>query len=146
MITKNNIMKTYSLFAALMLLLIFTVNASDAPKNKSAKLPMLWDFGSKKCFACKKMAPFLEKMEGEYKGEMVVKFTDVWMPENVQVAKEHEIKSIPTQIFFNETGTELWRHVGYISEEDILAKWKELGYNFNKTVDNAEISKQESVK
>jgi thioredoxin 1 len=37
------------------------------------------------------------------------------------------MRSIPTQIFFDATGKELWRHVGFISKEDILGKWKELG-------------------
>lgn len=108
------------------------------------KLPVLWDFGAKKCRACKMMAPILEKMKVEYKGKLIVRFTDVWIRENVQLAKEHGIKSIPTQIFLNENGKELWRHTGYISEEDILAKWKSLGYNFSKTKINNEVSKQNS--
>ena len=40
-------------------------------------------------------------------------------------------RSIPTQIFFNELGEELFRHVGFISEDDILAKWAEFGYVFS---------------
>jgi thioredoxin 1 len=34
---------------------------------------------------------------------------------------------IPTQIFFDAEGKELFRHVGFFAKEDILAKWKELG-------------------
>jgi thioredoxin 1 len=34
---------------------------------------------------------------------------------------------IPTQIFYNAEGKELFRHVGFFGKEDILAKWKELG-------------------
>ena len=34
---------------------------------------------------------------------------------------------IPTQIFFDASGKELFRHVGFYGKEDILGKWKELG-------------------
>jgi thioredoxin 1 len=34
---------------------------------------------------------------------------------------------IPTQIFYDAGGTELFRHTGFFGKEDILGKWKELG-------------------
>jgi hypothetical protein len=34
---------------------------------------------------------------------------------------------IPTQIFYDASGKERFRHEGFISKEDILSKWKELG-------------------
>jgi thioredoxin 1 len=34
---------------------------------------------------------------------------------------------IPTQIFYDATGTERFRHEGFIAKKDILAKWRELG-------------------
>jgi thioredoxin 1 len=37
---------------------------------------------------------------------------------------------IPTQIFFDAEGRELFRHTGFLAKEDILAKWKELGVPF----------------
>jgi thioredoxin 1 len=108
-----------------------TINASNKSLKDSDKLPMLWDFGAKKCIPCKKMAPILDQLAEKYKGRFTVKFTDVWMSENVQEAKKYVINSIPTQIFFNKNGKELWRHVGFISEESILLKWKSLGYDFS---------------
>lgn len=97
-----------------------------------AKLPKLLDLGSKKCIPCKMMAPVLEKLEKEYAGIMEVEFIDVWLKENVETGKKFEIEAIPTQIFFNAEGKELTRNTGYISEDDIMKKWKELGYDFEK--------------
>ena len=34
---------------------------------------------------------------------------------------------IPTQIFYDASGKELFRHTGFFGKEDILGKWKELG-------------------
>jgi thioredoxin 1 len=47
---------------------------------------------------------------------------------------------IPTQIFFDADGKELFRHEGFFSKEDILAKWKEFGVG----IENAQRSTSNS--
>jgi thioredoxin 1 len=47
--------------------------------------------------------------------------------EKEDVAKQYKILMIPTQIFFDAQGNELFRHEGFIPKEDILKKWAELG-------------------
>ena len=94
-----------------------------APVN--AKLPKLLDLGATKCIPCKMMAPVLENLKNEYAGRMIVEFIDVW--ENREAAKQYNIEAIPTQIFFDAEGKELFRHQGFFGKEDILGKWKELG-------------------
>ncbi len=101
-------------------------------KAKTVKLPTIIELGSKKCIQCKKMLPIIENLTEEYKGVLSVKFIDVWIQENVAIAQKFKIESIPTQIFLDKNGKELWRHEGYISKEDILTKWKELGYDLEK--------------
>ncbi len=117
-------------------LLSFTACGRDAGAGKdeptakpaaAGKLPKLLDLGAHKCIPCQKMAPILEELTKEYKGIFDVEFIDVWQPENKEKAKAHGVQSIPTQIFFDAAGKELWRHEGFISKEDILNKWKELG-------------------
>ncbi|MCF7975368.1 MAG: thioredoxin fold domain-containing protein [Phycisphaerae bacterium] len=94
-------------------------------------IPRLLDLGATECIPCKMMAPILENLKEEYKGQFQVDFIDVW--KNPKEAPKYGIKTIPTQIFFDTKGKELWRHVGFISREDILGKWKELGYEFKTT-------------
>ncbi|MFA7230693.1 MAG: thioredoxin family protein [Victivallaceae bacterium] len=108
------------------------VDNATADKTVKAKLPKLLDLGSKKCVPCKMMAPILEKLEKEYTGILRIEFIDVWVKENVEIAERYKISAIPTQIFFDAEGKELWRHTGYLSEEDILKQWKTLGYDFEK--------------
>ncbi len=93
------------------------------------KLPKLLDLGATRCIPCKKMAPILEELKKEYTGQMEVEFIDVW--QNPDAAKKHGIQLIPTQIFFDASGKELFRHEGFFGKEDILAKWKELGVRLN---------------
>lgn len=95
---------------------------SGAPR---AALPRLVDLGAGKCIPCKKMAPILEDLKKEYAGRMNVEFIDVW--KNPDAGKAYGIEVIPTQIFYDASGKELSRHIGFFGKEDILAKWKELG-------------------
>jgi len=93
-----------------------------------AGIPRLLDLGAKSCIPCKMMEPILEELRKEFEGRMTVEFIDV--SRNGQAAREHGIRVIPTQIFFDASGKELFRHEGFMSKEDILAKWKELGVEF----------------
>lgn len=94
-------------------------------KNSPARIPKLLDLGASKCIPCKMMVPVLEELSKEYRGKLRVEFVDVW--ENPEVAQKLNIRGIPTQIFYDADGKELWRHEGYISKEDIIAKFAELG-------------------
>jgi thioredoxin 1 len=97
-----------------------------AVEGKSTKgLPRLVDLGADKCIPCKMMAPILEQLKSEYEGTLIVDFIDVW--KNPDEGPKYNIKLIPTQIFYDASGKERFRHEGFISKEDILAKWKELG-------------------
>jgi len=99
---------------------------------KEVKLPRLLELGSKSCRPCQEMEPILTKLTKEYAGVLEISFIDVWLKENEAVGKKYKINSIPVQIFFDAEGKELWRHTGFFSEEDILKKWKELGYDLKK--------------
>ncbi len=107
---------------------------TNAPSHPSAKaatapLPKLLDLGATKCIPCKMMAPILEQLKKDFAGRLQVEFIDVW--QNPDAAKQYKIEVIPTQIFYDATGKELSRHIGFISREDILAKWKQLGVDVN---------------
>jgi len=100
----------------------------DSSQQTNKPVPRLVDLGASKCIPCKMMAPILEELKEEYIGRMKVEFIDVW--ENPDEAKKYSVKIIPTQIFYDTAGKELFRHEGFFSREDILGKWKELGHDF----------------
>lgn len=83
------------------------------------------DIGAKKCIPCKMMAPILDKLEVEFRGRAAIRFIDVW--ENPGAAKPFAIGLIPTQIFYDAKGKEVFRHEGFMSEGNIKAKLAELG-------------------
>ncbi len=99
--------------------------------ERSETLPRLVDLGADKCIPCKMMAPILEELKKEYAGVFSVEFIDVW--KNPDAGKKYGIRIIPTQIFFDASGKELFRHEGFFSKEDILAKWRQFGAELTKT-------------
>jgi thioredoxin 1 len=112
-----------------MLASIVTTNIPATPPEKQP-LPKLVDLGANKCIPCKAMAPILEELKKEYAGKLEVEFIDVW--KDPDAGKPYGIQMIPTQIFFDVTGKELFRHTGFFGKDDILAKWKELGVDLKK--------------
>ncbi|PAW78073.1 MAG: hypothetical protein B9S32_09305 [Verrucomicrobia bacterium Tous-C9LFEB] len=93
--------------------------------QRTEGLPRLVDLGAGKCIPCKMMAPILESLKTEYAGRMNVEFIDVWI--NPDAGKQYGIQIIPTQIFYDAKGKELFRHEGFYAKGDILKKWKEMG-------------------
>lgn len=83
------------------------------------------DLGAKSCIPCKMMTPILEKLEKSYKGRADIIFIDV--RENQSQGERFRIQFIPTQIFFDKTGQEVYRHVGFMNESDIVAQLKKIG-------------------
>lgn len=83
------------------------------------------DLGAKSCIPCKMMAPILAKLEKEYDGKASIVFIDVW--KNKDQARRFKIRAIPTQIFFDKEGKEVFRHIGFMSEKAIVTQLKIMG-------------------
>jgi thioredoxin 1 len=111
------------------------VARQQAPaKNQPAQLvgkglPALIDIGAGTCIPCKMMAPILEELKKELEGKIIVQFID--LNKYPGAASEYRISLMPTQIFYDASDKELFRHEGFFSKEDILAKWKELGVDLS---------------
>jgi thioredoxin 1 len=109
-----------------------TVAAAYSPEQLTGQgHPTLIELGSDTCIPCKRMAPILAELKTEYAGIMDVHFLDVH--KNPEVADLYSIQVIPTQIFYDASGKERFRHRGYFAKEDILAKWQELGVDLAPT-------------
>ena len=96
------------------------------PPPKPKTLPRMWDYGSDNCLPCIEMAKFLNPMIAEYKDKVDIRIINVYQDrERTQQAR---IQVIPTQIFYDPDGKELFRHVGLYPRDSIVAKFKEYGW------------------
>jgi thioredoxin 1 len=69
----------------------------------------------------------MRELEKEYADRAAIIFIDVW--ENQDVPEQFNIDTIPTQIFYDASGKEQYRHVGFLDKASIVAKLAELGVN-----------------
>jgi len=99
-------------------------------KVPAKSLPLLIDIGAKQCIPCKMMAPILEELQRDYSESVKVEFIDVWV--NRSAGQKYGIRAIPTQIFYDASGKELYRHMGFMSKEQIIRVFKELGIEIKK--------------
>jgi thioredoxin 1 len=103
--------------------------SNDASTASGPAVPRLVDLGADKCIPCKLMVPVLKELKKEYAGKLAVEFIDVW--KDPAAGKGYGIEVIPTQIFYDASGKELFRHVGFFGKADILGKWAELGVDLS---------------
>lgn len=77
---------------------------------------VLIDFNAKWCAPCKKMAPYLDKMQKEMADKVVIIRLDA--DENKTLINELKIDELPTLLLYENKQVK-WKHSGFISEEDL---------------------------
>lgn len=77
---------------------------------------VLIDFNAKWCAPCKKMNPYILKFQQEMKDR--IKIVQLDADENKTIVEQLKLDGLPTLIIY-ENGKEVWRNVGFISEEDL---------------------------
>lgn len=77
---------------------------------------VLIDFYAEWCAPCKKMSPYLLKMQKDLADKVVIIRLNA--DENPTLVKEMKILELPTLILY-ENKTIKWKNSGYISEEDL---------------------------
>lgn len=93
--------------------------------DRSVRLPKLIDLGSKHCIPCKKMAPILDSLTIIYQGKAEIIFIDI--KKDKQAARDYSITMIPTQVFIDIEGNEVYRHIGFFPADSITARFEAMG-------------------
>jgi len=96
-----------------------------AEEKAGSGLPVLLELGSHKCPPCRQMTPILNELRTEYARKFEIRYIDVW--KDRAAGAKYGVSAIPTQIFFDSKGREIFRHVGFYPKNDILATWKKIG-------------------
>lgn len=120
----------YVLAALMILCLIYSTSIATESKKDYSQFPekgmiTMIDLGAKKCIPCKMMAPILVKLEKAYEGKANIVFIDV--RKHQDQAKRFGIRAIPTQIFFDKSGKEVFRHLGFYDEQSIVSQLTKMG-------------------
>jgi thiol-disulfide isomerase/thioredoxin len=68
------------------------------------------ELGADRCIPCKKMQPIMKEIAAAFPDRVQVIFYDVW--KDPAPAEKYRIQLIPTQVFLDQKGKEIARHVG----------------------------------
>ena len=116
-------------FVALIMILvgIFLHHWSDGkPKSTTAihikaiegnGLPTLVEFGMNSCASCKAMHRVLDELRNTHGQGM--RIIQINVLEQSELARQWQVKAIPTQILLDGDGNEHYRHVGFMSTQAI---------------------------
>ncbi len=91
---------------------------SNVHNVTTAKITFI-ELGSVKCVPCRQMQPVMKAIEEKFAGQVKVIFYDVWQKDQNHFAYDYHINLIPTQVFLNAQGKEIFRHEGFFPEEKI---------------------------
>lgn len=83
------------------------------------------ELGADRCIPCKKMQPIMKEIAAAFPDRVQVIFYDVW--KDSAPAEKYGIQLIPTQVFVDQKGREIARHVGLFPKEEILELLKKHG-------------------
>ena len=82
-------------------------------------------FSAASCCGPDKMLPVLDSLKSQYARNLNIMYLEA-RKEQILAAR-HNVYSIPTQIFFDKTGKETFRHTGFLSKDEIAKKLAEMG-------------------
>ena len=101
--------------------------AKDNPldKARTSGKPTLAVFSAKSCCGPDKMLPVIDAVKEKCDGKINIVYIE---PRQEQIlSARYRIRSIPSQIFYDASGKEIFRHNGFFSDKDIFAKLSDIG-------------------
>lgn len=110
---------------------VWTTQQADRMKGnpvdraRASDKPVLVDFGADWCAVCRQLKPVIAAVEEKYGDQAAIVNIDV--DEHQFLANRYGVSGIPLLIFFDKDGKEVFRHTGFMSEELIVERLKELG-------------------
>ena len=85
------------------------------------------DFGESGCFGCWMQAPIIEKIEKKYRDSDQVAIVFINITTHVGQVAKYQIEELPTQIFYDKDGKEVYRHKGFMFESSIVSRLTKMG-------------------
>ena len=82
--------------------------------------PTVVEFGSDSCASCRQMKIVMDAVAQRVQGRGHILVMDVIRDASLQ--QPYRIQMIPTQVFFDAQGREVWRHMGPLSEAQVMAR------------------------
>jgi len=96
---------------------------SSAPPQSR---PTIMEFSRERCPMCAEVEKTLAKVKAAYGNQIDIRIVHIEPDE--KLFKRYQIAIVPTQIFFNAEGNEVFRHMGVMPYEDSVRILKGLKF------------------
>jgi thioredoxin 1 len=106
--------------------LLWSLPALSQNTAAAAAKPALWDFGMGMCAPCIQMEKVLAAIKGKYGDQIDVRL--VMAEKEKPLFQQYKIMVVPTQVFLDANGKEVDRHMGFMPEEALVEKLKQLNF------------------
>ncbi|KIM06121.1 MAG: hypothetical protein KN64_01100 [Sulfurovum sp. AS07-7] len=93
------------------------VNSFEIAKSKIGKESMVLEVGSSNCHTCVEMKKIITELKTE-NPNLPIYIVDVY--DDMKSFDYFKIQMIPTQIVYDKNGTEIYRHIGGVTREELL--------------------------
>jgi thioredoxin 1 len=112
------------LIVGLMVLLSGPAWGQSPPPTQSR--PILYDFGADNCYSCIQMKKILQAIKARYGSQVDVRVIQV--RKDRDLAHRYKVMLIPTQVFVDASGKEVFRHMGLFPQDELVKKLQELKF------------------
>jgi thioredoxin 1 len=98
--------------------------SQSQPTAKSR--PAIYDFGSGRCLTCREMEKILDAVKGQYGDQVEVRL--IYVDRDKDLARQYKVVLIPTQVFVDASGQEVFRHMGLFPKDELVKKLQALKF------------------
>ena len=95
------------------------INNENYDEVMGKVMPVVIDFWATWCGPCRMVAPIIDELSEEYADKVLIGKCDV--EEGDEVAAKYMVRNVPTIIFIKD-GTQVDKHVGAATKEQLTAK------------------------
>ncbi|MGC9194042.1 MAG: thioredoxin family protein [Syntrophobacteraceae bacterium] len=95
------------------------------PQVPAKGMVTMVDLGASGCIPCNIMSGIVDSLQKQYKGKAAIYFINI--RNHPEEGHKFGISVIPTQIFYDKNGKEVYRHEGVMLEGAVIAKLQSLG-------------------
>jgi len=89
-------------------------------------LPKILEFDRKNCPVCRASELVILAVKDRYPGQFVVQ--KLYIDEEEFLFRRYKVAIVPTQVFLDATGKEVYRHEGVFKQEEFIRKLRELHF------------------
>jgi thioredoxin 1 len=89
-------------------------------------LPVLLEFDRKYCPVCRASEIVILAVKDQYPGKFVVR--KLYIDDDEYLFRRYKVVIVPTQVFLNTAGQEVYRHEGVFKQEGLIRKLRELKF------------------